>query len=444
MRRQAYLLLAVLWFLLGLLVPESRAQAPEKHPAMAYRGWLYDGLQYRELFAPEQVDTLYVLAGEPVALSAHRTLVYYWPLTARYMADWENMDETLPGRLEISPASQEGATLEVTPFSLVHPEVDTPTPRITLVTGGEAERQYARYQTEMADYWRRMDQYNQDAAAYEEEMREAIKAVGAGQKNVPVPTAPTQPLEPQLYVTEPAPGYVFTLQEGRYTIQLRGPDGQIVSGSRRQVVAFQARRQGSSYTIIPADQWTRPQSSNAPEDTLYLTKGSVLYFQPRAVREYRESYYLRLKDPQDTSGRDDRWVWVQQELLAGGRLEVCRGGRPVLSVSEKPYFVEQLPGAALGYNILEYDPQEMAGEKPTFHGYRVAVDDAPGGLVQVRFRDAQGNLVPGSERDVRLLSGRPAVQLYLPALLPLLLAGVLSVRRRAQRRREELISTQEG
>jgi hypothetical protein len=425
---QLFLLMAAL----ACMVSTAEAQAPEKHPGMGYRGWIFDGLSYREIFAPEQTPTLYVLADSPSALSAHRTLVYYWPLTGHFLADWSGMNEALTGHLEVAQAGRVVATIQPTLFSLVRPDIDTPTPTISLVTGTDAEQQYAHYQAQLETYLKNLDSYSYEQAAYEARLQEAMKEIGAGKKDVVVPVSPSEPRQPVLFVTEPARAFVLKLPEGRYTIQLRGPDDQVVPGSRRSVVAFQPQQESISYTVIPENKWTQPEQSNSPEDDLYVAEPGVLYLQPRVVREYNEAFYRKLKDPQDNQGRDDRWIWVQQELVRGGSLEVIKEGQPVTSVSERPYWVEQVSGATLGYNIIEYEPDQAVEEKPTFRAYRLEPESLGPGT-RIYFRDTQDQIVDGSQRDIHLLNGKRGPWLYLPAFLPLLPAILLRARRQAIR-----------
>jgi hypothetical protein len=430
--KEALLLLVIS----SVLAPGALAQAPEKSPGMAYAGWVFDGLGYREVFAPQQAPTLYLLAGQPSALHAHETLLYYWALTRRYMADWQAMDEPLAGVLEISQAGHVVASLDPVPVSLVRPNGASSASPATLATGQEAEQQYARYNDLMAAYWQAMDEYADASAAYEAQMAEAMRQVGAGEKNVAVPTPPTEPGQPALLVTEPALAFVLSLPEGRYSLQLRAAGGAVVPGSEREVVVFGPRRQGLSYTVIPESQWTQPQQSLTPDDDLYLAGGAAFYLQPRVAQEYNDAFYRRLKDPQDDQGRHDQWTWVQQGLASDSLVLVRRPGEPDERIAVQPYWVVQEPGAALGYRILDYDPEGGSQGTPTFRACRLQVE--PGApLVSISLQDSQGQVVAGSERQVRSLAEQRRVWLYLPALIPLAAAVGLGARRRARRARSD-------
>lgn len=433
MKRYFY---AALWFLVmgANLVPTLYAQTPEKRAGMAYAGWVFDGSGYRQLFSPEQAPTLYLLAGQPSAVHAHRTLLYYWALTNRYMADWEGMDESLTGTLEVLQAGRVVIRVEPTPVSLVLPNGTSSASAAMLTTGEEAGQQYFRYGALMDAYWKELNEYADESAAYEAQMQEAMRQVGAGEKNVAVPTPPAEPSQPTLLVTEPVSAFVLNLQEGRYTLEVRDADGHVTPGSERAVVVFGPRRQGLSYTVIPEDKWTQPQQSFTSNDALYLADGAVFYLQPRVAQEYNEAFYRKLKDPQDEQGREDRWIWVQQSLVSDSFVEVHRPGRPDVHIVMQPYWVVQEAGAALGYRILDDDPEGESGGMPTFRAHRMEVQ--PGDpLAGIWLRDSQGQAVASSERQVRSVEERWRGWLYLPAVVPLAAAIGLSARRRATRAR---------
>lgn len=420
-----------LWLGLTLAVQQATAQAPQKQAGMAYQLWAFDGSSYRQVFAPEQTPELYLLIGRPVALSAHRTLLYYWPLTERYLADWSGVNQALSGTLELLQGDHLVANVELTSVSLVQSGTGTSTPVVSLVTGAEAGRQYATYRAALDVYARQMTEYDQARQVYEEQIAEAMKQVGSGERDVPIPSPPVEPPPPNLYATQPISAFVFTPEEGYYTLQLRDPSGQVVIGSSRSVVAFGPQRRGLSYTVIPEKKWTQPEQSLMPDETLYLAEGSVLYLQPRVAQEYNEAYYRRLKDPQDTQGREDRSVWVPQELVSDGVVEVVSADRMIRSITEQPYLVRQTGGTALGYMITEYHSDQAPEEQPTFRAYRLELD-VRGGRWTLRMRDGAGQVIAGGERAVRLLNNKRRDWLYLPGLVPAIMALVLHIWRRGR------------
>jgi hypothetical protein len=94
--------------------------------------------------------------------------------------------------------------------------------------------------------------------------------------------------------------------------------------------------------------------------------------------------------------------------------------------------VEQTKGSTLGYTIVPFDPQGAhKGKDPNLIAFRVAIGKDTREL-RLRALDGNGKLLPGSERQIRVIRGAPsALLLILLAALPLVaMALVLGVRSR--------------
>jgi len=104
-------------------------------------------------------------------------------------------------------------------------------------------------------------------------------------------------------------------------------------------------------------------------------------------------------------------------------IEVTRG-RELEKASERPYKVEQLPGSALGYKIVPFQPKPEQTEADLY-AYKVAIGpDRPVSRLQVR--DNSGQLVAGSERQIRVVAQpQGLVTLLLLAAVPLLVMALV-------------------
>ncbi len=123
-------------------------------------------------------------------------------------------------------------------------------------------------------------------------------------------------------------------------------------------------------------------------------------------------------------------LWVRGMPLDGVQLQLWSGGRLVEQVTKKPYAVQQLPGAALGYQVVPFD--QAVSAKPDFEAAPVsAVAEATG--YTARLVRADGTLVPGSERTLIRASDELPLLAYGLALFPLLVG--LGVRWRRWRAR---------
>lgn len=115
---------SVLWLALTLLllaVIPTQAQEPDKVKAFVYSGQVFNDLGHVSVFYPPSVDTIYLLADQQNILSPRWTLVYFWPLTNAYKADWSSMNQIVTGTLEILDGDEVAATIPVEPvFSNIY------------------------------------------------------------------------------------------------------------------------------------------------------------------------------------------------------------------------------------------------------------------------------------------------------------------------------------
>ena len=162
---------------------------------------------------------------------------------------------------------------------------------------------------------------------------------------------------------------------------------------------------------------------------IYLRRGIIAHLQPNEEEEYRDIHLTRLLDPQDTSGRPGLYQWLQTDEIQDGVLVVAQGKRLVDRIARRSYAVRQITGVAPGCEIHDQattDLERLRGRRPDFQGYPVDTRALPTSF-KVHLEDADGQLVPGSRRRVRV--GRPdsepwlAVLPYAPVVLALVVAG---------------------
>jgi len=399
----------------------ARAQVPVKERQFVYgiNAFAWEG--YAGSLSARPAHTIYVLAGHRSIVSARETLVYFWPITGEYRADWSGLNASVAGALEVFQAGRAVTVLPRQSYVIQYPNGPDSGPAV-LYVGEEAERRYRAF-------LEARDRYRDVTAQYLEARRrylEALdKAAAARQRGVRVtlPPAPDEPEPFQLFSSEVHEGFLINLPAGRYAVQVRAPDGQIVDGSQRSLVAFGHRREAVGFTIVPQTRWTVPERADEPASTIYARQDQVLYFQPFAAREYNDLAYAHLTNPQSAEGRSDGWRWQYTQSLAGSRLQVA-GRSGVETITSRPYRVEQKTGEALGYEVIEHP----IGQTADFTGFKIQVH----GTMQVVLLDASGRPVPGSERIVRVPRLGPAWPLGIVPLLPLTLGAAIVARRREQ------------
>jgi hypothetical protein len=419
--------------LLLLLSPTlALAQETEKERQFVYGINAFQGRAYEGLFLPTNVDTLYLLADVTNVISPRQSLVYYWPITNNYQVDFDELNEPIAGVLEISQGGRVIQSIDQDRYILQYP-TGLESGEVYVYTGDEAEAQYAEFDRQRRAFRDRVSDYYSATLKYRADLEEKIAAGNAPEEPPPPPEEPAPFL---FFSTNVNQGIPVNLPPGRYTIQLRGEDGEIAPNSQRTLITFVPERAGVGYTIIPYDKWTTPEKSNDNSQVLYGRAGATLYLQPYQTKEYNEYHFLRLQDPQSTAGNSDRWSWSELGEIRDGALEIVVGGEVVERIERKPYVVRQFTGSALGYEILDQETipaeqERLRTRTPDIVGYKVTVSPEYADF-QVRLVDANGAVIAGSQRDIKLVqTDRAGAFMFLPAA-PLLIGLGLVLWRRAR------------
>jgi len=412
------------------------ADTPAAERQLVYALEAFEGLGYASSFVPLSEDTIYLLANRDNALSPRYTVVYYWPLTRSYRADWNALNEPVGAAwLEILRGQSLIQTISPTIFSLVFPE-GYGSRKCELHWGEDAREAYLRFQEQRKEYYARMREYRDAMQEYERVYEKYMDAM-LDETIAEKPHAPIRPEEPPpflLVVTPPTQGFRVNLPSGEYRIRLKGPGGEVISGSEKKLVVFSHRREGIGYNILPESRWTKPERSDDPQETIYVDSKSnaALYLQPFLEAEFNEAYYRGLLDPQDHSGSEDRWVWAHLEAYGQATMALFDpGGEELSRLEEKPYSVIQTPGPRLGYEVVEYQPEAMSGQRPTFTGFELKLTERRERLI-LWLEDYTGAVVEGSQREIRWLPQHRPPILYLWLCAPLLVGFGLFLWRRSR------------
>jgi hypothetical protein len=195
-------------------------------------------------------------------------------------------------------------------------------------------------------------------------------------------------------------------------------------------VVFEKRRaEAIGLEVIPGDKWTRPVESKTPASVLYIDGSTDLYLLPFFQREYNDLYYAKMKK-NDAMGNPNLMTWVRIQQVPKARIEVTRPGSETEMVFEKPYYVEQVKGAALGYQIVPFDPEGKHKDRdPSLQAFHIPVTEEQR-VIRLRVQDKEGQYLSSSERQIRVITPAKAgfVSLIL-ALVPLAVMAFVLARR---------------
>lgn len=405
----------------------AAAQTPERREAFVWATTVFAGVQYESTFTPPDSDTIYLLADESHVLAPRSTLVYDWPITNRLLADWLARNELVEGTLVWQNSAGQEQRLALTDY-VIQFDGDAPAETVALYSGPEATTRYAAFDQARSAYGEALHAQFQLEQQYQGALTAAAQAATKGEK-LPIPDGPPPPLPPfTRYSTEVKQAFVLNLPAGDYTLWLERSDGTAVPTSRKQLHVFAPRRYGVGYSVMPASKWTVPEQSNDPRNAIYALPGSTFYLQPFTEFEVNELAYARMIDAQARGVQSDRYVWVHTTPYPNVTLQRIEQGQVVAGIANQPYFVRQLPGASLGYQIEAYDP--AAEKSPSFYGYAIGVEF--GQNVRIQLVDASGEIVPGSSREIRPIRAADRRAVYAFSLLPLLIGGAVLLWRRGR------------
>ena len=431
--RPTIILLAIL-FLFAIVVQVFAIDQDE----FVYAGNYYNGISYSSNFIPPKTDAIYLLANQDNILSARLTQTYYWPLTNEIKASWDKQNQLVEGQLEILQNGKLIDTLNRTNYTIQYDANDM-FGTIELYLGEDAIASRLAFEKAQLDYREALQAYNTAYNQYEAELNAFIERVR--EENLTVseedfPTAPEKSADMSLYSTELLNGFAINLPAGDYTIQFRLADGSIQDNSQKDLILFEAIQDGVGYRVFSEDRWTVDETNDEESQIVYTTPGNKLFFQPYHQRLYNELYYLRMTDPQETSARKDRYLWMPFSDLQNIDLQVTQKNT-VEQISETDYYVQQTKGYTLGYDILEYDPDTM--DKISFTAFAINANH-PGQVIQLQAIDRNGEILSGSAREIRVLNTQRTWVVYFLAAIPIVFGIGMLYSRRKNVRNEKIIA----
>lgn len=405
------------------------AQAPPRDEQLIYAVIAWNGKDYSSTFVREPSTDLYLMAGTDSFLSVRKVFVYYWPITHNFRLDPDSLNQRLGGTLHIVGGGVE-QDLEEKVFTYYNLRGEYEL-NWKVAEGPDAETVTRDYQDLVSQFSAAQVAYQNAVTAYTQranDLASRITTLRARGADASVPEAELQRLSPpeapmpsQKYAVPPAAiqrAFIVNLPVGAYRLWVTSPDGAILQGSekRLQVVAPGFGRT-VGYEVIPADKWTRPETSRFPGSVVYANGDADLYLRPFFESAFNDFLYNKLADNDGTGNRNlVQWVRLQQ---VPGASVVVTDPAGTHAVSEQSFAVEQTAGQALGYTIVPWDQHpHRSSEKPDLIAFHLPM---PAGEKSFRItaRDRSGAELPQSGREVRVINGPgPEAILVIVLLLP--------------------------
>ncbi len=408
------------------------AQAPARERALAWGVRAFVGNGYTSVFSPPQVPVVYLLAGGTHMISLRYTQVYYWPIDREYKPDWASLNQPVTGTLEVLQNGQ--LIQEVLPQKfLIKLDRGPANPANQLLLGDIAEQAYKAYLAQRSEYL-------EQVAAYDAQLEEYLNAKENNPRANLTPPMPPAPFSESL--PPPEDGFALELPLGEFQVRLRDAAGQIVPGSTRQVRSIGPLQTSIGYRVIPESKWTIPESSYDPNEVIYYSvNGTTMYLVPITIQEFNFQDYVRLTKPQDTLASAERSVWVEGGTIRDATLVVRQDGQQSSQLTMRPFAVKQLPGPALGYEIVPFDSAQS--KAPDLEAMPVTAAE---GVRELHIELlADDHVIPRSERTMLRAQEHLPTFTYGLVLAPLAIgAATLLVCARRRKRSRRILSHVSG
>jgi hypothetical protein len=414
------------------------ADVPVREEQFIYSILAFNGKDYAGTFARKESDTIYLVADVDNFITVRNVFVYFWPITQDWKTDTSALNVPFEGTLELKGREVEPQRLGMTPYTYynIRGEYEL---NWKVAKEAQAEAAWQHYQDLMEAYWQSVSEYYEKRSIYEAmlneltititKMRDEGKDVTVLIDTLKELKAPPEPKYPDEYIVPPRPvekAFILNLPVGEYQIRFSTEEGRIMEGSERRIVAFQKRRaEAIGMEVIPGDKWTRPVESKTPASVLYVDGSTDLYLRPFFQQEYNDLFYEKMRK-NDAKGNPTLMKWVRIQQVPKARVEITPRSSETQLVLEEPFY-------ALGYQIVPFDPAgKHKDREPSLQAFHVPISKDQR-VVRLRVQDKDGQYLPSSERQIRLIApSRTGFITLILAALPLL-AMIIVMARRSRR-----------
>jgi hypothetical protein len=380
----------------------------------------FDGVSYNSTIVPYSVPEIYIQADHVNVFVVRETVIYYWPLTSEFKADWASRNIALPGILCINDRNGNISRVEPQRYIIQYDMKDIPG-TIGVYWETEADSRYSAFVSAQRSYSESIYAYSEALRLYDQTITKYLQ--NPPEKPEIFPARPLPPADFTVISTDINIGFPVELPQGSYSIYFENPDGKVIPKTRKQLKVFTAREETKGFQVFEEGRWTVP--SNFPDSKMYLftVPGGCLYLQPFNYLHYRGSLYNLMMNPQNRYNMSESSIWIPVSLIKEAR---------ALSIEEQNlilqgYKVTQLAGSKLGYII---NPLNFGDPDASFSAYKFTVAASSEGKT---FHIGQSSAIT----VLRVFRGVEFV-LVFASLVPLILFSIVSMFRRSFRYKEKI------
>lgn len=430
-----YALLAGSISLLFGLSMSALAAAPTKVQQFVYGVNLYQGKGFSGTFSPRIEKDISIVANQGNIISPKVSLVYWWPITSEYMADWETMNQSVGGSLQILKDDKVIKTLKKRDVGFYYPNGPYDD-ECTLLLDKKAKDEFTDFNKTIDRYYEARAKYYQDQQAYEEAITQLLEDRQAGKTVGKIPKMPKEPQPPSFYVSEPYQAFVVNLPVGSYKMRLVDSEEKTVKDSEKNLRVITPRRKGIGYDLYSESKWPEGLKADQPSNTIYFVGKKVLFFNPFKSEELTQYDFLKITKlhmPSSNNGAKDAWSWIYGDPIRNARIQLLENGKVIQSAIDQPWYVEQSGVDTARRNIVLFDMKNLSEQnQPTFRAHRLTVNGQK--ELSIRLVDSKGKVIPGSVRELRAVRrGDPKSLLYV-SFIPLLVGISMLVIRKLSTR----------
>jgi len=424
MKNKEYIKIILTVFLI-LFISNCYAYQNENKEEFVYELSLWNGKNFDFTFCPQAIKEIYMIADEYNIFNLKKTQVYYWPMTKEYKANWYKKNEMINGSLEILKNNKVIKNIEPKIYSFKY---NTITQETELLIEKEAQESYNKFEEEQNKYLESIRNYYMEMKNYEEDIYSLPKKEDELKRkfiNKNISNKPKMPKPLREFVSKPKKGFILKIDKGEYEIIFRDEIGKALQGIKKKLIVFTKRRSGIGYKMFSEKRWIDSYNSNELGDILYLEGNQTVFIKPFNAVEYPELGYSKISRLSYNESRKlskDVWNWTYlSPRCQEEKLELIKGDDIIYEANQKSYYIKQIPGYALGYEIVE--ALEDDSNLQTFSGYKIEINNA--GKYIIRMIDKNNNILVNSIRQIRPIFSQNTIWLFLISIIPILIGIII-------------------